>query len=88
MVTGVHNGQMFFGTGRSGTISVFSYGGKSEGVDIKGLKYTMENGTILSDVPIGVSNEFVGTPASVSVKKGTLIITLTNAGFRREFFGK
>ncbi len=88
VVTGVHNGQMFFGTGRSGTISVFSYGGKSEGVDIKGLRYTMENGTILSDVPIGVSNEFVGTPASVSVKKGTLIITLTNAGFRREFFGK
>lgn len=88
VVTGVHNGQMFFGTGRSGTISVFAYGGKAEGVNIKGLRYTMEDGTIESDIPIGVSNEFVGTPASVSVKKGTLIITLTNAGFRREFFGR
>ena len=88
VVTGVHNGQMFFGTGRSGTISVFAYGGKAEGVNIKGLRYTMEDGTIESDMPIGVSNEFVGTPASVSVKKGTLIITLTNAGFRREFFRK
>ena len=29
----------------------------------------MEDGTIESDMPIGVSNEFVGTPASVSVKK-------------------
>ena len=40
---------------------------------LKGLKYTLEKGTLSSGFPLGVSNHFLGQEASVSVERGTLI---------------
>lgn len=48
----------------------------------------MDNGTIFCDMPKGVSNEFVGTPASIEVTSGTLILVTTNDGFRKETLGR
>jgi len=55
-------------------ISVFSHGGKAEGVTLKGLKYPLENATITDIYPIGVSNEFADENVVISVDSGTLII--------------
>ncbi len=63
-----------FDSDESGYVSVFSLDDYSYGVNIWGLKYTVSNFTLTNTVPIGVSNEFVGTESGVSVEKGTLII--------------
>lgn len=57
-----------------GYISVFAVGGMAEGVDLKGLKYPLENHTLTTDFPLGVSNEFTGGKASVSVGSGSLLV--------------
>lgn len=58
----------------SGKISVFSLSSQSLGVTLKGLKYPLNNYTMTNRYPIGVSNEFTGAPASVSVKDGELLL--------------
>ena len=59
---------------KDGIISVFSHAAKSEGITLKGLKYTLSNATLSSSYPNGVSNEFIGCNAAVSVENGTLIV--------------
>ena len=61
-----------------GGISVFSAGEAAEGVTLAGLKYPLDGATITCDYPIGVSNEFTGTPATVSVRSGALLVTWTS----------
>lgn len=56
----------------SGYFSVFSFDEISKGVSITGAKYPLEDAVITNGFPIGVSNEFVGQHASVSVCDGTL----------------
>jgi thiamine pyrophosphokinase len=55
-------------------ISVFSFCDLSEGVDISGLKYPLENAVLKASIPLGVSNEFTSDRAVVSVQRGTIII--------------
>lgn len=57
-----------------GTVSVLAHGGIAEGVTLAGLKYPLENATLTPDVPLGVSNEFLGVPAEVTVGHGTLLV--------------
>jgi len=59
---------------QGGTISIFSARDKAEGVTLRGLKYLLVNATLACNCPLGVSNEFIGVPAVVSVREGTLII--------------
>ena len=40
---------------------------------LTGLKYPLTDATLTSDVPLGVSNEFTGVPAQVSVRSGVLL---------------
>lgn len=58
----------------SGRVSVFSADTTSKGVCLRGFKYDLDNAVLSSDFPLGVSNEFIGKNATVSVEKGTLVI--------------
>ena len=68
------NGTLSFPAGLSGYCSVFCRGGTAQGVTIRGLKYSLNNAALSEDFPLGVSNEFTGVPASVSVADGSLLI--------------
>ncbi len=59
-----------------GYISVFSYSERAIGVTLKNLKYEIEDAKLLNSFPIGVSNEFIGKDAEVSVKQGVLLIVV------------
>ena len=74
MVTVVKNGKITFPAGLSGTISVFCMGPDAEGVTETGLCYGVENGTLTSGFPLGVSNHFTGEAAEISVKNGSLLV--------------
>jgi len=72
----IENETVYLGKHEHGTVSLFALGEKAEGVTIKGLYYEVEESILTNDYPIGVSNEFCGREASVSVKQGALVCTL------------
>ena len=73
-ITAIHNGEARFRADAEGVISVFCLSGEAKGVSIEGLLYPLHDHTMLSDIALGVSNEFTGSPSCVSVKEGTLVI--------------
>ena len=73
-LTVIKDAAVHFDAKRSGGISVFSLSEKSEGVTIEGLYYEAQNLTLTNSFPLGVSNRFVGKPATVSVANGVLLI--------------
>ena len=75
-ITAVKNDEIKFDERmlKGSTISIFCAGDKAEGITLKGLKYPLKNATLTSDYPLGVSNEFTGAPAVISVRSGTLLI--------------
>ena len=74
VITAITNQKITFDKIPSGYISVFSYTEKSEGVNLCGLKYELNNATLTSTFPLGVSNEFIGKESAISVDSGTLLI--------------
>ena len=58
----------------AGTVSVFSATDVSLGVTELGMEYPLENACLTNRTALGLSNELVGKPASVSVERGTLYI--------------
>ncbi len=56
-----------------GFVSIFALTDKAKGVSIKNLFYEYE-GDLTNDVALGVSNEFCGKDASVSVEDGALLV--------------
>jgi thiamine pyrophosphokinase len=73
-VCAVTNGALELPAAMHGTVSVFAYGGTAHGVTVEGLSYTAQNVDLADDVPLGVSNRCVGTPARISVQNGTLLV--------------
>lgn len=65
-----------FQKGLEGYLSLFSLTEESVGVTIRGMKYPLEQAVIRNDFPIGISNEFTGETAVVSVEKGQLVCML------------
>ncbi|MCH5164986.1 MAG: thiamine diphosphokinase [Clostridiales bacterium] len=57
-----------------GTVSVFAYGGASDGVTLENLSYTLENAELSPDFPLGVSNATNKDGGAISVKHGSLLI--------------
>jgi len=74
IVTVMGNGTLEFKPECRGILSVFCMGSPAEGVTLQGLQYPLQNGTLTTEHPLGVSNHFVGKPASVSVKQGSLLL--------------
>jgi len=78
LYTAITDRRIRFDAGCRGYISVFSLSDYSLGVTETGLKYTLNNGELTSDMPLGVSNEFIGRPSCIEVRKGTLLIAYEN----------
>lgn len=56
-----------------GYLSLFSLGKEAKGVNIRGMKYPLENYTMTNDFPIGVSNEFIGEQGIIAVEDGEVV---------------
>lgn len=73
MATAVRNGVLSFPASAKGILSLFCMGADARGVTLQGLKYSLENGSLSSSFPLGVSNHFMGQEAVISVTEGTVL---------------
>ena len=64
----------------TGYLSVFCNSGMAEGVTLTGLKYDLDHDTLAGSFPLGVSNQFLGKSAQVSVQKGSLLVIWEEKG--------
>ena len=74
IATAIHNGSITFPESAKGIVSVFCMGQDAKGVTLKGLKYPLTDGSLTAGFPLGVSNHFIGEKATLSVKKGSLLV--------------
>ena len=74
MITLIENESLTFREDMEGMLSVFAIGGTAEGVGEKGLRYRLDQAVLTEAFPVGISNEFIGEQAEVSVKKGALLV--------------
>lgn len=74
IVTAIKNSRMVFPPLEDGIFSAFCMGAAARGVTLQGLFYPLQNGTLESGFPLGVSNHFIGQEASVTVTDGTLLL--------------
>ena len=75
--TAVANSSLDFVPGAHSLVSVFCAGSTAKGVTLTGLKYPLDNAALSYDYPLGVSNEFTGASAKITVRDGTLLIMWT-----------
>ncbi len=73
VATAIKEDELTLDAKATGNISIFSATSESE-ISVKGLLYPLDRKTITYDFPIGVSNEFIGEKAKITVHKGTVII--------------
>lgn len=74
IMTTIYNSKLIFPDDFSGNISIFAQGAIAKNVTIKGLKYCVDSINLMPDIPLGVSNEFIGERAEISVKDGALLM--------------
>ena len=74
MILLAQNETIAFKETMEGYVNVFSVNEKARGVTIRGLKYELEKATLSNDLPVGISNEFIGEKAEITVEDGTLLI--------------
>ncbi len=73
-ITAITQAELKFTEDYQGTVSVFAAENQALGVTLQGLKYPLENAVLTNNHPLGVSNEFMGVPASIRVGEGVLWI--------------
>ena len=78
--TALRNSSLTFPASMSGYLSVFCNSGTAEGVTLTGLKFPLDQYQMEGSFPIGVSNEFLGTEATVSVRHGSLLLLWEESG--------
>ena len=74
IATVIKNQTLRFSPDAQGILSVFCMGSDATGVGIRGLKYSLENGTLSAGFPLGVSNHFIGKPGEITVTNGSLLV--------------
>ena len=77
MMLVLENESISFRKEMEGYLSVFSLGKEAKGITLKGLKYTLDDYTMTNDYPIGISNEFIGETAEISVKDGKILVIVS-----------
>ena len=78
--TALRDGSLTFPASMTGYLSVFCNSGTAENVNLTGLKFPLEHYEMTGSFPIGVSNEFTGVEATVSVDHGSLILVWEEKG--------
>lgn len=73
-ITALTEGSLYFTAAYRGYVSIFAADNKAEDVTLQGLKYPLEHAVLTGRRALGVSNEFMGVPATISVGKGVLWI--------------
>lgn len=58
----------------TGILSLFALGAPARGVTLEGLHYSLTDGELSPNFPLGVSNHFTGNEANITVKSGTLVM--------------
>ncbi len=76
MILVICNEKVSFKEGMEGYLSLFTLGREAKGVTIENMKYELSGYTMTNDYPIGISNEFVGKAASVTVEDGEVVCIL------------
>jgi len=71
-IAAISAGTIHFTQDYYGTVSVFAATQEAKGVCIKGLKYALDDATLVNNKALGVSNEFTGQTSEISVKEGVL----------------
>lgn len=71
-------GELCLPAKESGILSVFCVGEAAQGVTIEGAQYTLTDAALSADFPLGVSNHFVGRAVRVAVRRGCLLIGITD----------
>lgn len=69
----LQNEAVHFNKKLEGYLSLFTLGKEARGVNIEGMKYPLKDYTMRNDFPIGISNEFIGEEAIISVEDGELV---------------
>ena len=72
--TVIKNDTISYPSNCQGYISVFSLSDSAKEVTIKGLKYETDTINLTNTFPLGISNEFIGKKAEISVATGFLLI--------------
>ena len=80
VATALRSGSITFPPSMSGYLSVFCNSGTAHGVTLSNLKFPLEGQTISGSFPLGVSNEFTGQAATVSVEEGSLLLLWEDKG--------
>ena len=73
IVTVIHEETVEFPADAEGILSLFCLGPDAEGVTLENLHYPLQDGTLTSGFPLGVSNHFIGRSARITVQKGSLL---------------
>lgn len=84
IITNIYNSDLVFQDDFSGIISVFCMTDKAKGVSISGLKYELSNEFLSNDFPLGISNEFIGKEARISVKDGGIIVIFASSNINKQ----
>lgn len=74
LVRAIRNESVCFPKEMQGYFSALSLSDECHGVTERGFKYIVTDVTLCNTMPTGLSNEFVGTEAEISVKEGTLLL--------------
>lgn len=74
IITAICSETVRFSEKAAGYLSVFSYSQICRDVTLKGLKYELDRAELTSSFPLGVSNEFVGKEAAVTVGCGIAVL--------------
>lgn len=73
VATAVKEQTLSFPETAEGILSVFCLGADCR-VSLRGVRYEMDNGTLTSQFPLGVSNHFVGKAAHITAHEGCALV--------------
>lgn len=74
VATALRDTSLTFPASMSGFLSVFCNSGTAKGVTLSNVKFPLTDYELTGSFPIGVSNQFLDTPARVEVTNGSLLL--------------